>query len=187
MTQQTKNVLITIKNCNSIDFVEISIIKGSLNIKYGPNGLGKSTIAKAIVSQIRSDGTLNDLIPFKSRGKAGTENPKVEGIDGLTSALVFDEEYVNQFVFQQDEVVKNSFNIFIKTPDYVATMAEIEELFAGIKKAFADNAEIEQTTKDLKELRDAFGVPNKDGSIPKSSKLIKAYGSGNKSKIYQTH
>jgi ABC-type Mn2+/Zn2+ transport system ATPase subunit len=180
MTQQDNNSIVTIKNCNSIDHAEICIVRGGLNIKYGPNGLGKSTIAKAIVSHIRGDGKLNDLIPFKSRGKAGTESPKVEGIDGLTSALVFDEEYVNQFVFQQDEVIKNSFDIFIKTPDYVATMAEIEGLFAGIKKAFADNAEIEQTTKDLKELRDAFGAPNKDGSIPKSSKLIKAYGSGNK-------
>lgn len=180
MTQQGNNSIVIIKNCNSIDHAEICIVRGWLNIKYGPNGLGKSTIAKAIVSHIRSDGKLNDLIPFKSRGKAGTESPKVEGTEGLTSALVFDEEYVNQFVFQQDEVIKNSFDIFIKTPDYVATMAEIEGLFAGIKKAFADNAEIEQTIKDLKELRDAFGTPNKDGSLPKSSKLIKAYGSGNK-------
>lgn len=37
-----------------------------------------------------------------------------------------------------------------------------------------------QTTKDLKDLRDAFGKPNKDGSIAKSSKVLKAFGSGNK-------
>lgn len=179
MTQQAKNVRITIKNCNNIDCAEISIIKGSLNIKYGPNGLGKSTIAKAIVSQIRGDGTLNAIIPFKNRGKNDAENPKVEGVDDLKSALVFDEEYVNQFVFQQDEVIKNSFDIFIKTPEYVSTMEEIECLFAGIKKAFADNTEIEQATKDLKELREAFGN-SKTGAIPKNSKVHKAFGSGNK-------
>ena len=59
-------------------------------------------------------------------------------------------------------------------------MLEIEKLFAGIKKAFADSPEIEQTTKDLIDLRDAFGTTNKDGSIPKSSKVLKAFGSGNK-------
>ncbi len=171
---------ITIENCNSIDRADICIRKGSLNIKYGPNGLGKSTIAKAIVSQARNDGSLKTLMPFKNRGKAGAGQPTVDGIQDLTSALVFDEAYVNQFAFQPDEVVKNSFDIFIKTPEYIATMSEIEELFAGIKKAFADNSEIEQTTKDLKELRDAFGKSNADGSIPKSSKLLKAYGSGNK-------
>jgi energy-coupling factor transporter ATP-binding protein EcfA2 len=171
---------IKIENCNSIDCANIVIKKGGLNIKYGPNGLGKSSIARAIVSQVRNDGTLQDLVPFKCRGKVGFGEPKVSGIKGITSALVFDEEYVNQFAFQPDEVVKNSFDIFIKTPDYANTMLEIEALFAGIRKEFSDNAEIEQTTKDLKELRDAFGKTNADGSIPKSSKLLKAYGSGNK-------
>jgi energy-coupling factor transporter ATP-binding protein EcfA2 len=171
---------ITIENCNTIDRATIGIEKGSLNIKYGPNGLGKSTIAKAIFSQARNDGTLVALTPFKNRGKVGTNPPKVDGIEGLNSALVFDEDYVNQFAFQQDEVVKNSFDIFVKTPEYVVATKEIDELFAGIKKAFDDNAEIEETTKDLKELRDAFGTTNRDGSIPKSSKLLKAYGSGNK-------
>ena len=170
---------VTIQNCNSIDRADIRITKGCLNIKHGPNGIGKSTIAKAIVSQVRGDGTLDALASFKSRGKAGANKPNVEGIDDLKSALVFDEEYVNQFAFQQDEVIKNSFDIFIKTPEYVATMEEIEGLFAGIKKAFADNAEIEQTTRDLKELREAFGN-SKSGTIPKNSKMHKAFGSGNK-------
>ena len=170
---------VIIENCNSIDRADICIRKDSLNIKYGPNGLGKSTIAKAIVSQIRNDGTLVELLPFKSRGHAGADQPKVSGILDLTSALVFNEEYVNQFAFQPDEVVKNSFDIFIKTPEYDAAMLDIELLFSGIKKAFLDNAEIEKTTKDLQELRDAFGKSNADGSIPKSSKLIKAFGSGN--------
>lgn len=175
-----KDFQVNIENCNNIDAASICITKGSLNIKYGPNGLGKSTIAKAIVSHARNDGSLATLIPFKNRGKAETTPPKVEGINEIRSALVFDEEYVNQFAFQQDEVLKNSFDIFIKTPEYSTTMSEIDALFLGIKKAFSDNSEIEQTTKDLKELRDAFGTSNKDGSIPKTSKMIKAYGSGNK-------
>ncbi len=171
---------ITIENCNSIDTANIGVKKGCLNIKFGPNGLGKSTIAKAIVSQARDDGTLAELVPFKSRGKTGAAQPKVDGIGDISSALVFDEAYVNLFAFQQDEVVKNSFDIFIKTPEYDTAMADIGKLFDGIKKAFADRPEMEQATKDLKDLRDAFGKPNKDGSIAKSSKVLKAFGSGNK-------
>lgn len=174
----TYNVIV--ENCNSIDRADLKITKGSLNIKYGPNGLGKSTIARAIVSKAKADDTLALLMPFKNRGNAAAPSPTVTGIDDIKSALVFDEDYVNQFTFQQDEVVKNSFDIFIKTPEYVATTEEIENLFAGIKKAFADSPDIEQTLKDLKELRDAFGSANKDGSIPKTSKFLKSYGSGNK-------
>lgn len=171
---------IVIENCNSIDRAEICIKKNSLNIKFGPNGLGKSTIARAIVSQARDDGTLAELLPFKSRGDHNAPQPKVEGVQSLKSAMVFDEEFVDQFVFQQDEVVKNSFDIFVKTPEYNTAMQGIETLFSGIKQAFAGSPEIEQTTKDLKDLRDAIGKSNKDGSISKSSKVLKAFGSGNK-------
>lgn len=170
---------ISITNCNSFDRAEIVITKGTLNIKYGPNGVGKSTLAKAIVSQIRGDGTLQNLVPFKNQGKAEAEPPKVEGIDDLKSALVFDEDYVQQFVFQKDEVLKNSFDIFIKTPEYIAAMDAIDVLLSGVKQALTNNAEIEQTITDLKDLRDAFGK-SKPGSIPKNSKIHKAFGTGNK-------
>ena len=128
MAQQIEEIKIAIENCNSIDLADISLQKGRLNIKFGPNGIGKSTIAKAMVSQIRGDGTLDVLIPFKRRGKDTETKPKVDGASSLKSALVFDEDYVNQFVFQQDEVVKNSFAIFIKTTEYLASMQEIEQL-----------------------------------------------------------
>lgn len=170
---------IFISNCNSVDHAEVVITKGTLNIKYGPNGVGKSTLAKAIVSQIRGDGTLQDLVPFKNRGKPEADLPKVEGIDDLKSALVFDDDYVQQFVFQKDEVLKNSFDIFIKTPEYVAAMDAIDVLLSGVKQALTNNAEIEQTITDLKDLRDAFGK-SKPGSIPKNSKIHKAFGTGNK-------
>nr|WP_205680242.1 AAA family ATPase [Brenneria salicis]NMN90923.1 AAA domain-containing protein [Brenneria salicis ATCC 15712 = DSM 30166]RBP57633.1 AAA domain-containing protein [Brenneria salicis ATCC 15712 = DSM 30166] len=49
---------VQIKNCNSIESAEISITKGTLNIKYGPNGLGKSSIAKAILAAVADDGTV---------------------------------------------------------------------------------------------------------------------------------
>lgn len=170
---------ISIRNCNSIDHAEVVLTKGTLNIKYGPNGLGKSTLARAIVSQIRGDGSLQDLLPFKNRGKAEVISPKVEGVDDLSSALVFDDDYVQQFVFQKDEVLKNSFDIFIKTPEYVTAMDAIDVLLSGVKQALTNNAEIEQTIADLKELRDAFGK-SKPGSIPKNSKIHRAFGTGNK-------
>ena len=170
---------VIINNCNSVDSAEITLTKGTLNIKYGPNGLGKSTLAKAVVSQILNDGSLQELTPFKNRGKTSSAVPKVDGVGELKSALVFDESYVQQFVFQKDEVLKNSFDIFIKTPEYETAMETIESLLSGVKSTLLNNAEIDQTVLDLKELRDAFGK-SKPGTIPKNSKIHKAFGTGNK-------
>ena len=52
---------IEIENCNSIEKATITISEGALNIKYGPNGLGKSTIARAIVAAVANNQSLQKL------------------------------------------------------------------------------------------------------------------------------
>ncbi|MDA8151369.1 MAG: AAA family ATPase [Acidithiobacillus ferrooxidans] len=170
---------IKIENCNSIEKAEITISKGALNIKYGPNGLGKSTIARAIASSVSKDGSLHNLKPFKYRALAGQHEPSVYGAEDIGSVFVFDDSYVSQFVFQRDEVLKNSFDIFIKTDAFLAATQEIEGLFADIKSAFNGNDDLNSAISDLNEVRDAFGV-TKAGALSKSSKGYKAFGSGNK-------
>ena len=58
---------LTIKNCNNIDSGKIVITNGKLNIKFGINGTGKSTITRAIKYKIDSPELLKELLPFKYR------------------------------------------------------------------------------------------------------------------------
>ena len=46
---------IRVKNCNCISDATIEIVEKSLNIKYGSNGTGKSTISKAIEAFVTND------------------------------------------------------------------------------------------------------------------------------------
>ena len=87
---------VDVVHCNSIDTATISIQPGTLNIKYGPNGTGKSTIAKAIELTIRGQD-LTPLLPFKHRGKdhATTPKPEAKGLQGFSSVFIFNEDYVN--------------------------------------------------------------------------------------------
>jgi len=169
---------IEIENCNNINRAEVILKKGSLNIKYGPNGLGKSTIARAIKSQVEKDGSLATLKPFKYRKFEKQGNPSVIGADDIKAVLVFDDIYVSQFVFQKEEVVKNSFDIFIKSEGFIEDANQIEDLLKGLKESFDNNEIIEATTKDLRELYEAFGNSTKNG-LPKNSRMIRAFGSGN--------
>ncbi|WP_253947453.1 AAA family ATPase [Paraburkholderia xenovorans] len=171
---------ITIENCNSIDSAKISLVLGRLNIKYGPNGTGKSTIAKAIELSALGGTDLPQLTPFKHRGKkaGATSVPKVTGADQFKTVFVFNEEYVDQFVFMQDEVVKNSFDIFIKNTDYDKKMADIEIFISEIKDTFKKNEGIEQVLRDLTELSDDFG--KSQAGFSKAGRIAKAIGGGNK-------
>lgn len=177
---------IKIENCNSIEKAEISISKGVLNIKYGPNGLGKSTISDAILASVANNGTLQDLKPFKYRALVGQHDPVVHGTENIGSVLVFDDSFVSQFAFQRAEVLKNSFDIFIKTDEYLEGMKKIEELLVGIKSTFDGNESLNNAISDLTEVRDAFSI-TKSGSISKASKGYKAYGSGNKIENVPVH
>ncbi|ETT46882.1 hypothetical protein C162_18989 [Paenibacillus sp. FSL R7-269] len=119
---------ISINNCNNIDSGVICIENGRLNIKYAINGTGKSTIAQAI-SLHSSGGTLTDLRPFKYLNDGiDSHNPSVTISDTIQKVAIFDEKYIETYAYKKDELLANSFEIFVKTPKYEEHMREISEL-----------------------------------------------------------
>lgn len=172
---------IEIKHCNNIDTANISISDGKLNIKFAPNGTGKSTIAKAIQFTASNDNqALSELLPFKYRSNnSDNHSPEVTGMNDIASILCFNEEYVNMFTFKQDELVTNSFEIFIKTDNYKAIEEEIAALVQEIQHQFTNNPELEKLISNLKELSGAFKVTAK-GQLSKASTGMKGLSGGNK-------
>ncbi|MHB8226209.1 hypothetical protein [Acidithiobacillus sp.] len=169
-----------IKNCNNIDSAEITLEQGKLNIKFAPNGTGKSTIARAVLLGTKEDQSLlSELMPFKLR-KENPEHkqPEVSGLEALKNIMCFNEDYVSQFVFRAEELLSNSFDIFIRTDAYKQKEQEIENLVRNIKQGFAGNQELETLIATLKELADAFKL-TKTG-LSKSSAGMKGLASGNK-------
>lgn len=127
---------IIIKNCNSIDEAEIEIKENRLNIKFGINGTGKSTIAKAVELNSLSPARLKELTPFKYIESNPNEifpSIDLDTPDTITSVSVFNEAYINQFIFKQDELIKDSFVIFIKNNEYDKKIREIEDIVSGIQ------------------------------------------------------
>jgi energy-coupling factor transporter ATP-binding protein EcfA2 len=169
-----------IKNCNSIDEAVVSIEVGRLNIKYGTNGTGKSTIALAVAFGSNPDADLSQLTPFKHRSgdPMASHKPSIEGAEQFSNVAVFNEEYVNKFVFQQDEVLKNSFDIFIRSSEYEIKMAQIEALVNEIRETFNKNKQVDEIIKDLGDLSDGFG--KSQSGLSKASKIGKGIGNGNK-------
>ena len=171
---------IELKKCNSIENGQISLIDKSLNIKYGINGTGKSTISKAIeyyvIDKNNSSNELLKLKPFKYRKTPNENNPEVNGLDLIETVAIFNEDYINQYVFQPNEVLKNSFDILINNEAYQNGIADINELIKDISKTFEDNEDIEIMLNDLNELLKSFGTAK---GLSKSSSFVKAVGKGN--------
>jgi len=175
-------MIIDILNCNNIDQGTVEIKDGLLNIKYAINGTGKSTISKAIcaaVSDKKNGGNeLLKLKPFKHLIDE-TKKPTVNGADSIASVKVFDESYISEFVFQTDDLLKGSFDIFIRNDKYDEGLKEIEQRVDTIKKMLAADQEITALIADFNELSSNFGKPTKTG-IHGSSNVAKALKGGNK-------
>ncbi|MGN0096392.1 MAG: AAA family ATPase [Corynebacterium sp.] len=171
-SDQSAERSITVRNCNSIDEACITLCRGGLNVKYGPNGIGKSTIARALTLNAEGENALAALTPFK-----GGLIPSVEGAESITSVLTFDDGYVSQFAFTRDEVLKDSFEIFINTEEYQSGLIEIEELLASAKNALIDDEQFEVAIEDFRALHSAFTV-TRAGDLGRNSKGFKALAVG---------
>ncbi|MDC0002922.1 AAA family ATPase [Porticoccaceae bacterium] len=172
---------IDVRNCNNIDSARLTIKEGKLNIKFASNGTGKSTIAKAIYYGYGNiGGDMDDLVPFKYR-EVNPDNmtPSITGLENVTSIMCFDEEYVNKVTFQQDELIRNSFDVLIRTDAYKTTEREISKLILATQEQFTNNSELETLMSNLKELSAAFNV-TAAGNLSKASTGMKGLAGGNK-------
>ncbi|CAA6677374.1 MULTISPECIES: AAA family ATPase [unclassified Lentimonas] len=166
---------IEIKNCNNIDLGVIGIQPKKLNIKLGINGTGKSTIARSLTLSVDEED-LSSLKPFKHENdKTDEYTPAVSGLDEIGSVKVFNEEYVTQFVFKPEELVENSFEIFIKTPAYTQKMEAINALIGDAKKVFQEHEWLAQAIKDFDQLA-ADMRTTAAGALAGNSKMSKAFG-----------
>ncbi len=172
---------IRVANCNNITSGNISITEGRLNVKYAINGTGKSTIAKAIESSANHDEeTLRGLTPYAFIGDNNPDHqPSVTGLPADINIAVFDERYVDQYVFleAEDELLKNSFDIFVKTENYVQHLAEINRLVASVRTIFDDNPDLDGLITDMGEFISVFG--NSRTGIANNGALVKGMSGGN--------
>lgn len=171
---------IKIENCNCIDSAEIQIHRNKLNIKYALNGTGKSTISKAILLSCEKK-SLEELVPYKYQNEDKSKvnfRPSVSDIpEGLT-VKVFNDEYINKFVFLDDELIKNSFKIFIKDQNYENYDLEIKTILKNITEKFSTDSELEKIIENLKKLESFFGTPTKTASYRATSVIGKFIKNG---------
>ncbi|MFC2062666.1 AAA family ATPase [Chloroflexota bacterium] len=131
-----------IQNCNNINSGTFVLKKNHLNIRYAMNGTGKSTIAEAINcistnTDIYNKKDISDLTPFGS-----DLTPTCQPSETINNCMLFNEAFVDEIVFQQSEVIQNSFEVFIKTPEYEAKQQKINERLDKIHIAISQNEDL---------------------------------------------
>lgn len=170
------NYKIKLKNCNCIKEAEIEIEEGALNIKYGSNGTGKSTISKAIYYKTHNnDDELQSLQPYDTEDG---QMPDVE-CSSFSKVKVFDESYVNSYLFEERSFLSNSYQVFLRSTECDKLTADIEVLLSELQGVFRNNETIQNLRVFLPQYFEA--VKYNDGAIPKRGgigEFIKGNGGG---------
>lgn len=134
------NSTITIENCNNIKHAEISVIPNAINIKYGYNGTGKTTIGKAI--KAKADGSDNNLKALQPYGES--VDPAVGNLP-YKKIMVFNEEYVQKYLFNNNATFDDSYSVLIRTD-------ETEELSQKISTHLSSLHNLKVSEKSILEI-----------------------------------
>jgi len=156
---------IDFQNCGQIKSAQLKIIPNKLNIKYGFNGMGKTTLGRCLSATILNDqDILRHYIPYGSE-----EKPKIN-CKGINSILYFDNDYVENYLFQES-IISRSFEIVVKTPDYVEKMKGIKELLKDLNTEIQDKT-LTSATSDICSVVDSIKF-NKKGDFTGTSTFAK--------------
>ena len=150
--KRVAEVKITIENCNNISKGVISLEEEKLNIRYGMNGTGKSTLSTAI-SLFSQGKPMDDLKPFGS----DDEIIPAISIDGdIQGVRVFNEDFVNNMVFKESTVIDNAFDVFIRTTDYEQKRQNLDNRLLRLKVDIDEKQAWEVMFEEVK--NDNFGL-----------------------------
>ena len=78
-----------------------------------------------------------------NRKKISQELTDLIAVAQVLKDEMFSDEYINEYIFQQDELIKGSFDIFIRNEAYENGIREIDTLVLEIKTILKDDKEIE--------------------------------------------
>ena len=170
---------IKIRNCNCIVDADIYLEENALNIKYGSNGTGKSTVCKAIFAKAHDDaGKLAELRPYGVEENDEEHQPNVTEIP-YSNVRVFDETYVNSYLFQGTSFLENSYKVFLRSDKCEQLKEEINVLLAKLQNVFEENADIKKLYTFLPKYFDT--IKFSDGKIQKRGgvgEFVKGNGGG---------
>jgi len=153
-----------VNNCNNIDSATVQLRKNHLNIRYAMNGVGKSTIAEAI-----KRSSLNEDLSLLKAFDSDIE-PKCTLSESDTKVLLFNEDFVDDIVFQKSEVIQNSFEVFIKTPDYEERQKSINDRLKQIHVDVSQNEDLQKIASVGRIVLLKFGLTS-TGALRKSGNL----------------
>lgn len=123
-------VEVDFKNIQCLKEGKITIKRNAINIKYGYNGIGKTSIGKAIEYTINAD---DEKISFLEPYTGG--EPEITISESFNGCFSFNSETISNFLFQETDLIANPYEVFFTSKDFQSKEVEIENMLSDLKES----------------------------------------------------
>lgn len=118
------DIKITLKDVGCIEKGEVTITLNKLNIKFGPNGIGKTTIIKALKYRINGD---DDMLKYITPLGNPNKKPSCELTGNIQNLAVYDKAYFDKLFTKRDDLLNDTYKFVIKDSDYDSEVSKIKD------------------------------------------------------------
>lgn len=176
-------VTINISNCNNISNCDFLIANNKLNIKYAINGTGKSTIAKAIKLS-SSNLDLTELMPFSLISKKAKNAKPTVTNNPFSNVVVFNEDYLKQYVYQKTDLLKNTFEVLLCSDEYYKIKEEIDNQLTDVKLIARDKPNVKKIQEITNSLCKILSTNKDNTTLSRRNKGAKSLLDDKKSALF---
>lgn len=171
-----------LQNCRNIRSLESSplvIARNSLNIFFGSNGTGKTTLCKALEHAVLDDVEgATDLEPFAFREANNFAlKPEAKVFPKPKNLCFFNDEWIQDHCFVSSSIHENAFELYVRNKEIRKQEKKRDAYIVALRHAL-DSDEMMKTEKILSSLQSNLGKTNKDGAFTAAAPIIKAYKNG---------
>ena len=171
--------LVNCRNIASVDGGSILIKKNALNVFYGKNGTGKTTLAKALeYIHEPTDAGKADLSSFKylEAGDAA-DAPKATCKTRIKNILVFNEEWVGRHCFDRSTVHQNAFELYVRDADVKKLEKQREKRVSQLLRAL-HSSDVAKLKDSLSTLQKGLGKLKTNGDFAANAPAVKGFKGG---------
>ena len=115
---------ITLKDVGCIEEGKVTIASNKLNIKFGPNGIGKTTIIKALKYRINND---SDMLKYITPLGDHNKKPSCELSGNIQNLAVYDKAYFDKLFTKREDLLNDTYKFVIKDSDYDSEVSKIKD------------------------------------------------------------
>lgn len=173
---------INLENCRNIKSVDggsILIKKNVLNVFYGRNGTGKTTLAHAL--NYICLGTDEAKAPLASHRYIATgdsaDSPHATCATRVNKLLIFNDEWVSAHCFEKSNVHRNAFELYIRDAD-IKKLEKQRDSKLGRLSTVLQSSDVSELKESLTIIQKGLGRLKGNGNFVASAPAVRAFQDG---------